>query len=774
DPTSGTTLSEGVYRLFDYSGALSGSTALSSTLPINAGDAVDLQTAIDGEVNLVVYSTAQAFWNGSGKDNGILTGGDGTWNSTNPNWTDANADVNAEWSSGRAAIFEGQSGNVVVDDSQVNISVSAIQFSNTDGGIYRISGDEIDASGNSISVNVGDGVPSGSTITAEIDSAIEDGAAGTSKVVKEGLGTLILGGNNGYTGGTDIEAGTLELTSSSALGSGSVLDNASVVAKLGDNAISEISNNLNGTGSFTKEGAGTLVLSGSDTLTGSIDVQGGKLTIADNASPTDASIEIGNDTQLDVSGTDVSTKSITGEGSVYLGDKTLTLTDASGRISGEGEISGGTLSIESGQEVLDGTDAKQTNVEVGSLGAISLTDGAAVGSVTDDGGSVNLAGNVILTGALNGYGSVTFDDSQTDTLYIRGLSGQFSGTITGEGTLNLLSGASQTLSGENVWSGGIEIGDEAALTVADTTDHAANLPETGNIDDEGSLIIKNSSGHSTSITGNIDGKGALEIDGGKASLEGDNGYSGGLTVSNADVVANTASVGTGSIALENGAILDISQNTDGILSPVVSGDGSVEKAGDGNVTLAAANSYAGGTEIDGGSLIGSASSFGSGSITDNSSLIVSDDDDSVLSNTVSGTGSLTKSGNSELTLEGENDFSGGLNIQDGSVKSSVTGLGSGSISDNGSLDISQEANASLSNTISGSGSVQKTGAGTLTLTGSNAYSGTTEVAAGTLNVDGDSSGVTGQVSVDSGAALGGTGTIGGSVDIAEGATLGAG
>lgn len=86
-----------------------------------------------------------------------------------------------------------------------------------------------------------------------------------------------------------------------------------MVAKLGDNAISEISNNLNGTGSFTKEGAGTLVLSGSDTLTGSIDVQGGKLTIADNASPTDASIEIGNDTQLDVSGTDVSTKSITGE-----------------------------------------------------------------------------------------------------------------------------------------------------------------------------------------------------------------------------------------------------------------------------------------------------------------------------------------------------------------------------------------------------------------------------------------------------------------------------
>ncbi|QHM90250.1 autotransporter-associated beta strand repeat-containing protein [Acetobacter pasteurianus] len=774
DPTSGTTLSEGVYRLFDYSGALSGSTALSSTLPINAGDAVGLQTAIDGEVNLVVYSTAQAFWNGSGKDNGILTGGDGTWNSTNPNWTDANADVNAEWSSGRAAIFEGQSGNVVVDDSQGNISVSAIQFSNTDGGIYRITGDEIDASGNSISVNVGDGVPSGSTITAEIDSAIEDGATGTSKVVKEGLGTLILGGNNGYTGGTDIEAGTLELTSSSALGSGSVLDNASVVANVGVHAISEISNNLNGTGSFTKEGAGTLILSGSDTLTGSIDVQGGKLTIADNASPTDASIEIGNGTQLDVSGTDVSTKSITGEGSVYLGDKTLTLTDASGLISGEGEISGGTLSIESGQEVLDGTDANQTNVEVGSLGAISLTDGAAVGSVTDDGGSVNLAGNVILTGALNGYGSVTFDDSQTDTLYICGLSGQFSGTITGEGTLNLLSGASQTLSGENVWSGGIEIGDEAALTVADTTDHAANLPETGNIDDEGSLIIKNSSGHSTSITGNIDGKGALEIDGGEASLEGDNGYSGGLTVSNADVVANTASVGTGSIALENGAILDISQNTDGILSPVVSGDGSVEKTGDGNVTLAAANSYAGGTEIDGGSLIGSASSFGSGSITDNSSLIVSDDDDSVLSNTVSGTGSLTKSGNSELTLAGENDFSGGLNIQDGSVKSSVTGLGSGSISDNGSLDISQDANASLSNTISGSGSVQKTGAGTLTLTGSNAYSGTTEVAAGTLNVDGDSSGVTGQVSVDSGAALGGTGTIGGSVDIAGGATLAAG
>ncbi|HPM81104.1 MAG TPA: autotransporter-associated beta strand repeat-containing protein, partial [Candidatus Anammoximicrobium sp.] len=71
-------------------------------------------------------------------------------------------------------------------------------------------------------------------------------------------------------------------------------------------------------------------------------------------------------------------------------------------------------------------------------------------------------------------------------------------------------------------------------------------------------------------------------------------------------------------------------------------------------------------------------------------------------------------------------------------------------------------------------SVVKAGPGTLRLSGSNTYIGTTTVSAGTLLVDGDSSAATGAVTVQNGATLGGTGTIGGPVAMNDTSTLGAG
>jgi autotransporter-associated beta strand protein len=65
----------------------------------------------------------------------------------------------------------------------------------------------------------------------------------------------------------------------------------------------------------------------------------------------------------------------------------------------------------------------------------------------------------------------------------------------------------------------------------------------------------------------------------------------------------------------------------------------------------------------------------------------------------------------------------------------------------------------------------KTNAGKWILSGNNTYSGPTTVSEGTLVIDGDQSGATGAVSVASGAILGGTGSIGGSVSVPSGATL---
>ena len=67
-------------------------------------------------------------------------------------------------------------------------------------------------------------------------------------------------------------------------------------------------------------------------------------------------------------------------------------------------------------------------------------------------------------------------------------------------------------------------------------------------------------------------------------------------------------------------------------------------------------------------------------------------------------------------------------------------------------------NSTFSGAISGTGGLAKTGPGTLTLTGNNTYSGPTAIFAGKLVVDGS---IASAVTVNSGAILGGSGTVGG-------------
>jgi autotransporter-associated beta strand protein len=71
--------------------------------------------------------------------------------------------------------------------------------------------------------------------------------------------------------------------------------------------------------------------------------------------------------------------------------------------------------------------------------------------------------------------------------------------------------------------------------------------------------------------------------------------------------------------------------------------------------------------------------------------------------------------------------------------------------------------------LTGTGAVTKTGTGMLTLAGSNAYAGATTVEAGSLVIDGNHSAAMGDVIVRTGAALGGGGTLGGSLVLEPGA-----
>ncbi|ENO5929129.1 autotransporter outer membrane beta-barrel domain-containing protein, partial [Salmonella enterica] len=101
-----------------------------------------------------------------------------------------------------------------------------------------------------------------------------------------------------------------------------------------------------------------------------------------------------------------------------------------------------------------------------------------------------------------------------------------------------------------------------------------------------------------------------------------------------------------------------------------------------------------------------------------------------LENTLSGSGSLVKTGTGELTLSGDNSYSGGTTIIGGTLTADhADSLGTGAVANSGVLQVGE---GELENTLSGSGSLVKTGTGELTLSGDNSYSGDTTIADGTL------------------------------------------
>ena len=89
-----------------------------------------------------------------------------------------------------------------------------------------------------------------------------------------------------------------------------------------------------------------------------------------------------------------------------------------------------------------------------------------------------------------------------------------------------------------------------------------------------------------------------------------------------------------------------------------------------------------------------------------------------------------------------------------------------------SLTVHGNTDSTFSGDISGLlASLTKSGTGLLTLSGTNTYTGTTTVSNGTLRIDGDSSGATGALTVETGARLGGNGSYGGDITLNDGAAL---
>ena len=96
---------------------------------------------------------------------------------------------------------------------------------------------------------------------------------GASDLTKNGLGTLVLSGTSGHTGGDTVNTGSLQGTTISLRAH--ILDNANVT--FDQDADGSFSASISGSGSLTKLGGGTVTLAGANVYTGGTTISGGAL-----------------------------------------------------------------------------------------------------------------------------------------------------------------------------------------------------------------------------------------------------------------------------------------------------------------------------------------------------------------------------------------------------------------------------------------------------------------------------------------------------------------
>lgn len=611
-----------------------------------------------------------------------------------------------------------------------------------------------------------------------VDEVLFNDLTGNLALVKAGAGILDLTGTNSYAGGTLINSGAIRVDDFARLGIGPVLSNAGGDLILDYNGAGQLLQTtpfMTGGGSFIKEGTGDVVMSQASTYTGGTVIREGRIGLNNGDALGTGAIQINTGAELGIGGINLG-NAITGTGSIV---KTASNQAV---LSGDNTGFSGMLAIQNGSVVLqDGRSAGSGAVSIG--GGTSLVVDSAVG---DTAIAANLSGAGDLEKLGNDRLVLTASNSLTGTVFVSGGTLQIEGdqnigtadiVLAGLGSVLDLSTASlNTLSnnvvgngrvvktgagtaimtGANTYSGGTDI-QQGAIRVTDTS-----FLGTGAITvQQGAALDLVIAGQQT-LNQNVSGAGIL-----RKSDQGDltllsNGLTGGVDVVGGRVIVNTASaIGGGGVSLATDTQLVFDTSTTEVSNTLISGAGALTKDGAGLLVINNANSFTGGTIINAGRLgLNNAMGLGSGPVIVMQNAILGIGG-VTLANDVSGAGQIIKTANNTGTLTGNNSFSGGLDIQQGSVVvNSPAALGTGGVNLSGAgtfliLDYNGSSNAALNNVISGQGTLVKDGSGTVVInTGGNSYTGGTVINAGRLGLNfGDGLG-TGGVTINSGAELG--------------------
>jgi autotransporter-associated beta strand protein len=400
-------------------------------------------------------------------------------------------------------------------------------------------------------------------------SAIIEGSYGFSKA---GAGTLVLSGDNTYTGVTTHGSanGITIVAHNNALGSTAAGSHTEITLSGTDNRFIGINNGVNTPENFTifgSSGTGSTAIrgiSGTATLSGTITMDGSGQTRLGGTSAT--LIWAGTITQ-------VSSKS---NGLVFYGNNT---------ISNAMTINGGSLTAVSGTVTLngvnptDGTGLGDAGTYGGSftLGVTNAlrTDGNF--SFAGGGSNLNLNGNNqtikgLISAASTGYTVSNNASSTTSTLTVGNGGGDYSfgGVIrnntTGNGIVALVkTGAgNQTLIGTNIFTGGTRI-------------------------DDGTLTL----GHATDT---LSSTGAINVNGGTLALGTNTDTVGAVTLTSGNITGS----GTALQGVLTGTSYDVRS---GSVSAILGGSGALTKSTAGTVTLSGANTYSGATNVNSGTLL---------------------------------------------------------------------------------------------------------------------------------------------------------------------------
>jgi autotransporter-associated beta strand protein len=532
-----------------------------------------------------------------------------------------------------------------------------------------------------------------------------------------------------------------------------------------------------GGGSLTKNGTGTLTLSGgtANNYGGTTTVNGGTLVLAKTS---------GNAiTGALVIGDGVGTDTVQLNGPNQINNKAVTINssgvldlNANSDAIGTLTMTGGSVITETGTFTLGGDvttnafTASATisgNFNLGANRTFTVADGAAaddlVVSANINSSGANLtkagAGRMVLSGSnllhdvAVSAGTLTLRNSNAlgtgatptvssgATLELDGgISINNALTLNGTGTSG--QGALVNVSGNNTYSGAINL--QSSSTIGSTS---GTLTISGNINGGGGRSLDFVGAGNTTVTGVISNtNNGVIMDGtGVLSLFGVNTYNGGTTINSGTVAANnTQSLGqTGVAATINAGTLEITSSF----------------TASRNFTLGSSTST---VQVDPGQTFN-------------------------VITTISGTGTLNKTGSGTLVLGIPDTYTGGTNISQGTVQittnNAIPGVGtvtvsggtldtqtssdtvgpvvlkSGSIIGSGTLTSNTSytvESGSISAPLAGNVPMTKNTSGTVTLSGANTFTGNTTVNAGTLTLassSGSALGSTSAITVNSGGTL---------------------